>query len=97
MNYMIDINEKGDCGILIMLDLSAAFDTVEHDYLLEDLKNVGFDEDVLKWYESYLRNREVTVIIEKTRSVTKRLTKGVPQVSLDRCYLVSIPENSLGC
>ena len=90
MNDMIEITRNGDCGILIMLDLSAAFDTVDHDYLLEDLKTVGFEEDALRWYESYLRDREVTVIIEKSRSITKKLTKGVPQGSVLGPMLFSI-------
>ena len=90
MNDMIDITRNGDCGILVMLDLSAAFDTVDHDYLLEDLKSIGFDEDVLKWYESYLKNREVTVIIKKSKSETKKLTKGVPQGSVLGPMLFSI-------
>ena len=90
MNDMIEITRNEDCGILIMLDLSAAFDTVDHDYLLEDLKTVGFDEDALRWYESYLRDREVTVIIRKSRSVTKKLTKGVPQGSVLGPMLFSI-------
>ena len=37
MNDMIEITRNEDCGILIMLDLSAAFDTVNHDYLRENL------------------------------------------------------------
>ena len=90
MNDMIDISINGDCGILIMLDLSAAFDTVDHDYLLEDLKTVGFDEDTLEWYESYIKNREVTVIIGKSRSMTKKLTKGVPQGSVLGPMLFSV-------
>ena len=34
---------EGNCGILVMLDLSAAFDTVVHEYLLSDLKFIGID------------------------------------------------------
>ena len=38
MNAMIQMVSEGKCGILVMLDLSAAFDTVVHEYLLSDLK-----------------------------------------------------------
>ena len=34
---------EGKCGILVMLDLSAAFDTVVHEYLMNDLKFIGVD------------------------------------------------------
>ena len=82
MNDMIEMTRNGECGILVMIDLSAAFDTVDHGYLLEDLTNVGIVEDAFKWYESYLQGREVTVVISNTKSKTKKLTKGVPQGSV---------------
>ena len=71
----------GKCGILVMLDLSAAFDTVRHDLLLEDLRAIGI-EDVHRWYKSYLENRSVTVVVSNAKSVTKSLTKGLPQGSV---------------
>ena len=37
---------EGKCGILVMLDLSAAFDTVVHEYLLNDLKFIGINGEV---------------------------------------------------
>ena len=43
MNDMIQMVSEGKCGILVMLDLSAAFDTVVHKYLLSDLKFIGID------------------------------------------------------
>ena len=79
---MIQISNEGECGILIMLDLSAAFDTVVHEYLLNDLKLIGITDDVYKWFESYLHNREITVAISKSKSETRKLTKGVPQGSV---------------
>ena len=45
MNDLIEITRNNDCGIQIIIDLSAAFDTVDHAYLLEGLKSVGIDED----------------------------------------------------
>ena len=90
MNDMIEIIRNNECGILIMIDLSAAFDTVNHTYLLEDLKNVGIEEDCYRWYETYLQGREVTVIISNTKSETRKLTKGVPQGSVLGPMLFSI-------
>ena len=60
-----------------MLDLSAAFDTVVHEYLLSDLEFIGIDGDAYRWFESYLQNREVTMVVSQKKSETRKLTKGV--------------------
>ena len=76
-----------------MLDLSAAFDTVNHKYILEDL-SVGMDDYVLKWYESYLQEKEVIVrILNKTEKKLKECRKLVSQ---DQCYLLFLQENLPG-
>ena len=66
-NDMIDITVNGKCGILVMLDLSAAFDTVDHMLLLEDLKAVGIEGEVYEWYKSYLRDRKVMVVVSNEK------------------------------
>ena len=90
MNDMIEISRNNECGILIMIDLSAAFDTVNHAYLLGDLKKVGIDEDCYKWYETYLQEREVMVIISNEKSEIRKLKMGVPQGSVLGPMLFSI-------
>ena len=75
------LDEK-KCGILIMLDLSAAFDTVVHRLLIEDLKLVGVEGDALQYMESYLSNREYCVQIGRKFSERKILERGVPQGSI---------------
>ena len=82
MNDMIQITDDGKCGILVMLDLSAAFDTVVHELLLNDCKFIGIEGDVYRWLESYLQNREVAVAISNIMSEKRKLTKGVPQGSV---------------
>ena len=82
MNDMIQMVSEGKCGILVMLDLSAAFDTVAHEYLLNDLKFIGINGSAYRWLESYLQNREVTVVASQSKSETRKLTKGVPQGSV---------------
>ncbi len=52
--------DEGKCGILILLDLSAAFDTVVHSLLFEDCKAIGIDGDALNYRGSILRT-ELTV------------------------------------
>ena len=63
-----------------MLDLSAAFDTIDHDILLSRLCNVyGITGNALGWFRSYLTGRIQRVVIEDSVSVDQELDFGVPQ------------------
>ena len=55
-------------SILVLLDLSAAFDTVDHQLLQSDFSDCGFKGTALSLLESYLENREQCVAIGKSRS-----------------------------
>ena len=67
--------------ILLLLDLSAAFDTVDHTILIERLANrFGLCDLALAWFKSYLSDRTYFVSIHGVRSVTCSLSCGVPQV-----------------
>lgn len=69
--------------ILVLLDLSAAFDTIDHDILLRRLHDrFGFSGTVLKWIKSYLDNREQTVAIQEIHSDPISFACGVPQGSV---------------
>ena len=64
---------------LILLDLSKAFDSVNHAFLLEKLGNVGASLSVVKWFESYLTGRTQSVRIGSTVSTSLPISYGVPQ------------------
>ena len=69
--------------ILILLDLSAAFDTIDHGILLDKLlKDFGIRGKAHDWFKSYLKNRSFCVKIDKSFSVFLCLLFGVPQGSL---------------
>ena len=70
--------------LLILLDLSAAFDTIDHEIMLNRLNNTfKFTGCVLNWFRSYLSDRSQVVIIEKkNKSVQEPLKYGVPQGSV---------------
>ncbi len=74
--------EKQRVTLLVMIDLSAAFDTVDHSILLSRLQHqFGFTGTALKWFSSYLANRTQCVFINGIRSETVNLDFGVPQGS----------------
>ena len=66
----------------VMLDLSAAFDTVDHDIFLEIMeKRFGIHDLALSWLESYLRPRSFKVCVGNKYSRNRDLTFSVPQGS----------------
>ena len=75
-------NQKVTC--LVLLDLSAPFDTVDHDLLLNQLHfRYGFDGTIRNWISSYLRSRTQQVLIgDNTFSTPTQLKCGVAQDSV---------------
>ena len=83
---MNDIGSTLDEGLevaLVLVDLSNAFDTVDHQILLNQLQfRYGMSGSVLAWFESYLSKRYQITCINRTRSSPKILRSGVPQGSV---------------
>ena len=65
--------------VLLLLDLSAAFDTVDHKIFLQRLScRFGINGKTLRWFKSYLENREQVVYVKRATSCSKDLGCGVP-------------------
>jgi hypothetical protein len=82
--------------LLVLLDLSAAFDTVDHELLLSTLSHLGIKDTVQQWFRSYLTNRVQHITLSNERSDSKSLTCGVPQGSVLGPVLFTIYTSSLG-
>ena len=88
--------DKGHVTLLVMLDLSAAFDTVDHGILLHRLQSkLGLREKALLWFKSYLTGRTQQVSVNGTLSDKFNLTCGVPQGSCLGPLLFTIYASSL--
>ena len=64
---------EGDAVLLALLDLSAAFDTVDHPTMISTLERLGVRGTALAWFESYLRNRSQKILCnprDPARAVT---------------------------
>ena len=80
---IIDNMEQRKVVALVLLDLSAAFDTVDHEILLRKLQNdFGICGKVLSWITSYLTDRSFAVNINNSNSSSGFLLFGVPQGSI---------------
>ena len=69
--------------IRVMLDLSSAFDTIEHEVLLTRLEHTfGITDKALAWLRSYLSERHQNIVVDITMSADYVLQCGVPQGSV---------------
>ena len=80
---IVSAMDQGSVAILLMLDMSAAFDTINHDILLHRLEETfGITGAALDWMTSHFHERTQRVLIGDTSSVEKQISVGVPQGSV---------------
>uniref|UniRef100_A0A3Q3N939 Reverse transcriptase domain-containing protein n=1 Tax=Labrus bergylta TaxID=56723 RepID=A0A3Q3N939_9LABR len=75
-------SDSGLLSILILLDLSAAFDTISHPILLSRLSSIGITHTSLTWFHSYLSGRTQFIQLKSFKSAPSPVTTGVPQGSV---------------
>lgn len=87
---IIRATDRGDCTVLVLLDFSRAFDTINYDILLAILQYMGLSENSINLLENYLKNRQQKVCIDGVSSCYLNLNSGVPQGSILGPLLFSI-------
>ena len=79
----------------VFIDLRKAFDSTTHNLILRKLDKLGFGENALKWYQSYLSKRMQRVTIAELMSQWTEVKVGIPQGSLLGVLLFQLLINDL--
>ena len=87
--------DLGQLVATVMIDLSKAFDTINHDLLLKKLNAYGIRGTELLWFTDYLAGRKQRVVVDGVSSEWAKVSMGVPQGSILGPLLFVISVNNL--
>ena len=87
--------DKGLITPTILMDLSKAFDTIDHPLMLQKLLRYGFDTHSMFWFNSYLQNRLQYVKVGNILSNAAKVSCGVPQGSVPGPTLFNLYINEI--
>ena len=96
-NDLLRAIDDGSGVFLVLLDLSAAFETIDHDIILDRLKsNIGLSDKSLGWFCSYLKDRLHCIVIDGVTPESVNLKYGVPHGSVLGPILFTIYTSPIG-
>ena len=82
-NDMVGIIDRREVGALVLLDMSSAFDTIDHDIMIDVLqRRFDIHDAALAWFRSYFADRTQIVVAGPSSSAVVALAAGVPQGSV---------------
>ena len=93
-NILKGLNNHQHCAA-IFIDLSKAFDTVDHQILIQKLVSIGFDDLAVSWFVNYLTGRTQAVVADNFKSSSLLIKKGVPQGSILGPLLLTLYMNNI--
>ena len=93
-NIVNCLDTRLHCAALFV-DLSKAFDTVDHNILLNKLSSIGLDKHSVRWFSNYLSGRKHSVVVDNMRSSSLSVNKGVPQGSISGPTLFTLYINNI--
>ena len=81
-DLIVNLLDKETNVDVVYLDFSKAFDKVDHSIVLTKVKKLGITGKIYNWIESFLRDRQQTVMVNGVKSKNQKVISGVPQGSV---------------
>ena len=99
---ILDAMDRKELTAVVLLDLSKAFDSIEHSLLFKKLHSLGVSRKAVDWFKSYLSDRSQSVRIGRILSEGRVITHGIPQGSilgpaLFSIYINVLPTTPIAC
>ena len=79
MSTMMHCNKNKLDGLLLLIDFSKAFDSIDHSYIFEEIKELYFGEDLIDWIKLFLNERIAHVLLGGHLTIKIPLEQRVPQ------------------